>query len=123
MTGRKQMNDDETESLLQQAQVLGSEVREVIKAQLQLAGMEARRAGESLVRMIAFGIIAACLIFTAWVLVVAVGVIAVVNGGLLSLTAALLIVAVGHLAIAAYIVRDIKRRSHNLMFSITSSNC
>lgn len=116
------MNTDETENLLKQVQVLGSEVRDVVKAQLELAGMEARRAGESFVRMIALSIIAACLTLTAWALFVTAGVVAVVSGGYLSLTLALIIVAVVHLAVAFYIVRDIKRRSRNLMFAITSSN-
>lgn len=103
--------------------MLGSEIREVVRTQLQLAGMEARRAGESLVCMITFGIFAACLIFTAWALMVAAGIIALVNSGLLSITSALLIVALGHLVIALYIVKRIKRYSHNLMFSLTSRNC
>lgn len=122
MTVHKQMNTAETESLLKQVQVLGTEVREVVRAHLELAGMEARRAGESFVRMIALSVIAACLTLTAWALFVTAAVIAVVSGGYLSLTLALVIVAVVHLGAAFYIVRDIKRRSRNLMFSITNSN-
>lgn len=116
------MDKQETTSLLQQVQMLGSEVRDVLKTHFELAGMEARRAGESFVRMIAFSVIAACLTFTAWALLVCAAVIGLVSGGYLPLTLALVIVAVAHLVAAFFIVRDIKRRSRNLMFSITTSN-
>lgn len=123
MTAHNQhTNADQTESLLQQVQALESEVRGVMKAQLRLAGLETRRAGESFVRMVAFGIIAACLAFSAWALFIAAAVVAVVTSGLLSLTATLTIVSVGHVAATFYIVSYIKRRSRNLLFSKTSNS-
>nr|WP_275978120.1 phage holin family protein [Idiomarina rhizosphaerae] len=108
--------------MLEQVQALESEVRGVVKTQLQLAGMETRRAGESFVRMVALGVIAACSIFTAWAVLVAAAVIVIVNSSVLSLTTALIIVAAVHLAAAFYIVRYIKRRSRDLLFAETASS-
>ena len=122
MTAHNQTDTNETESLLKQVQALESEVRGVVKAQLQLAGMETRRAGESFVRMVAFAVLAACLAFTAWAVLVTAAVIAVVNSSVISLTRALITVAVVHLAAAFYIVRYIKRRSRDLLFAETSSS-
>lgn len=122
MTAHNQTDTNETESLLKQVQALESEVRGVVKAQLQLAGMETRRAGESFVRMVAFAVVAACLVFTAWAVLVAAAVIAVVNSSVISLTTALIIVAVAHLVAAFFIVKYIKRRSRDLLFAETSSS-
>jgi uncharacterized membrane protein YqjE len=122
VTAHKQPEANETESLLEQVQALESEVRGVVKTQLQLAGMETRRAGESFVRMVAFAVLAACLAFTAWAVLVTAAVIAIVNSSVMSLTTALVIVAVAHLAAAFYIVRYIKRRSRDLLFAETSSS-
>jgi uncharacterized membrane protein YqjE len=122
VTARNQTETNEAEGLLQQVRELQSEVRGVVKAQLQLAGMEARRAGESFVRMVAFAVIASCLVLSAWGALVAAAVAAVVNSGVLSLTTALIVVAACHLAIAFYLIRRIKHNSRNLLFSKTSSN-
>ena len=122
MTARNQTETNEPEGLLQQVRELQSEVRGVVKAQLQLAGMEARRAGESFVRMVAFAVIASCLVLSAWGALVAAAVAAVVNSGILSLTTALIVVAACHLAIAFCLIRRIKHNSRNLLFSKTSSN-
>ncbi|HET8817905.1 MAG TPA: phage holin family protein [Pseudidiomarina sp.] len=122
MAVHKPTTADDSESLYQQVQTLASEVRGVFKTQLQLAGMEARRAGESLVRMVAFGIMAACLIFTAWALLVTATVVALVMSNTLSLLTALLLVALIHLAASFLLWRAIKQLSSNLLFSITSRN-
>ncbi|MCA1766681.1 MAG: phage holin family protein [Idiomarina sp.] len=122
MTARNNKETNETESLLQQVHALENEVRGVVKAQLQLAGMEARRAGESFVRMVAFAVIVSCLLLSAWGALVAAAVAAVVASGILSLTTALIIVAACHLAIAVYLMKRIKQKSRDLLFSKTSSN-
>lgn len=122
MTAHNQADTNETESLLKQVQALESEVRGVVKTQLQLAGIETRRAGESFVRMVAFAVMAACLAFTAWAALVTAAVIAVVNSSVISLTTALIIVAVAHLVAAFHIVRYIKHRSRDLLFAETSSS-
>ena len=122
MTARNQTEASEAEGLLQQVRALQSEVRGVVRAQLQLAGMEARQDGESFVRMVAFAVIASCLVLSAWGALVAAAVAAVVSNGILSLTTALIIVAACHLAIALYLIRRIKQNSRNLLFSKTSSN-
>lgn len=122
MAVHKATGNTESETWLQQVLVLGREVRGVMKTQLELAGMEARRAGESFVRMIAFGVFAACLIFMAWALIVSAAVIAVVNAGLVNLPVALVIVAFAHLVAAFYVFSYVKRQGRNLLFSITSKN-
>jgi len=122
VTARNNKETNETESLLQQVHALENEVRGVVKAQLQLAGMEARRAGESFVRMVAFAVIVSCLVLSAWGALVAAAVAAVVASGVLSLTTALIIVAACHLAIAVYLMKRIKQKSRDLLFSKTSSN-
>ncbi|RUO73250.1 phage holin family protein [Idiomarina ramblicola] len=122
MTVHNQTETNETDSLLKQVRALENEVRGVVRTQLQLAGMEARRAGESFVRMVAFAVIASCLVLSAWGALVAAAVAAVVNSGVLSLTTALIIVAACHLAIAFYLMKRIKQKSRDLLFSKTSSN-
>ncbi|MDV6314841.1 phage holin family protein [Idiomarina sp. HP20-50] len=122
MTAPNKAEANETEGLLQQIQALESEVRGVVKAQLQLAGMETRRAGESFVRMVALGVIASCLILSAWGALVVAAVAIVVNSAVLSLTTALIVVSACHLGIALYIIKYIKRRSRDLLFSKTSSS-
>lgn len=122
MTVHNQTETKDTESLLQQVRALENEVRGVVKAQLQLAGLETRRAGESFVRMVAFAVMASCLILSAWGVLVAAAVAAVVNNGLLSLPTALIVIAVCHLGIAFYLIKRIKQRSRDLLFSKTTSN-
>lgn len=122
MTAHNQDDSTNTESLLQQVQALEREVRGVVKTQLQLAGLETRQAGESLVRMVALAVILGCVVFTAWIALLAAIVVASISAGIVSLTTALLITVIAHAAIAFYLTRLVRRRGRDLLFSQTSSN-
>lgn len=122
MTAHNQGNSNDTEGLLQQVQALQSEVRGVIKTQLQLAGLETRQAGESLVRMVALAVILGCVVFTAWIALLAAIIAASISAGIVSLTTALLITVIAHIGIAFYLSRRVRRRGRDLLFSETSSN-
>ena len=60
--------------------------------QLQLAALETKLAGESLVSMIAAGVVVAVLLVTAWLGLVAAGVLALIHSGVLASLAMLLAV-------------------------------
>jgi uncharacterized membrane protein YqjE len=122
VTAHNQDDSTNTESLLQQVQALEREVRGVVKTQLQLAGLETRQAGESLVRMVALAVILGCVVFTAWIALLAAIVVASISAGIVSLTTALLITVIAHAAIAFYLTRLVRRRGRDLLFSQTSSN-
>lgn len=122
MTAHNQDDSTNTESLLQQVQALEREVRGVVKTQLQLAGLETRQAGESLVRMVALAVIVGCAVFTAWIALLAAIIAASISAGIVSLTTALLITVIAHAGIALYLTRLVRRRGRDLLFSQTSSN-
>lgn len=122
MTAHNQDDSTDTESLLQQVQALEREVRGVLKTQLQLAGLETRQAGESLVHMVALAVILGCVVFTAWIALLAAIITASVNVGIVSLTTALIVTAVAHVVLAFYLARIVRRRGRDLLFSETSGN-
>ncbi len=107
--------------LLDVARLLEREVRGVVYEHLYLAALEARQAGESLVRIIAMGLIAACLLATAWLALVGATVVVMVQNALLTAGAALILVFAVHCLVAMFLVAVIRKHSRSLTFPATIS--
>lgn len=79
--------------LLGNVQALWQDLRGLLHDHLQLAALEAQRAGKSLVNMVIYGVAAAILVVTAWLGLMAAGVLWLIDLGLNSSLA--LLAAVG----------------------------
>ncbi len=88
---------------------------------LVLAALETRQAGESLVRIIAMGLITACLLSTAWLALVSAVVIVLVQHTLLTASIALMLVFAVHGLVAMLLIAAIRKRSRSLLFPATIS--
>lgn len=106
---------------LEEARLLERELRGVVHDHLSLAALEARQAGESLVRIVAMGIITACLMFSAWLALVSAVVLVLVRHSLVTAGSALILVFAVHCVVAMLLVGAIRRRSRHLMFPGTIS--
>ena len=84
---------DSGTGLLGNVQVLWRDLRGLLHDHLQLAALEAQRAGKSLVNMVIYGVAAAILVVTAWLGLMAAGVLWLIDLGLNSSLA--LLAAVG----------------------------
>jgi hypothetical protein len=104
--------------VLADAQSLWYELLGLVVDRLQLAALETQRAGVSLVTMIISGLIVAGLFTTAWLGLLAVAVIALINSGLLA-TSALLLAVAFNLVLALMLLGVIRRQSHYLQFPAT----
>ncbi len=100
---------------------LERELRGIVHDHLLLAALETRQAGESLVRIIAMGLITACLLSTAWLALVSAGVIVLVQHSLMTPSSALMLVFAVHCLLAMLLVTAIRRRSRSLLFPATIS--
>jgi uncharacterized membrane protein YqjE len=107
--------------LLESAKLLERELRSIVHDHLILAALETRQAGESLVRIIAMGVITACLLLTAWLALVSAVAIMLVQYTLVTAGAALILVFAVHCVAAMVLVWAIRRRSRYLMFPATIS--
>lgn len=104
--------------LLEDAKLLWNEVRGLTHDQFQLATLELKLAGESLVIMIAAAVMAAVLVISGWLGLVAAAVFGLIDIGVGPLTALLLGVAANVIG-ALLLVFLIRRRSHYLQFPAT----
>jgi hypothetical protein len=95
-----------------------NEFRGLVHDQAHLAALEARQAGRSLVAIVAYGIVVAVLVVSAWLGVVGALVLGLINVGLGGWAAVLLGVLV-NLAGAVGFVFAIRRRSRDLAFPAT----
>lgn len=107
--------------LLEEARLLERELRGVVYDHLSLAGLETRQAGESLVRIIAMGLITACLLISAWLALVGTVVIVLVQHSLITAGGALMLVFAFHCLLAMVLVASIRKRSRHLLFPATIS--
>ena len=64
------------------AQVLWHDLRGLAHDHLQLAALETQRAGKSLINMVVYGVAAAILLVSAWLGLMAAGVLWLIAGGL-----------------------------------------
>ena len=111
-TQNESLNDT---SVLADAQYLGYELLGLLVDHLQLAALETKRAGVSLVTMIIAGLMIAGLFTSAWLGLLAVTVIVLTNNGLLA-THALLLAVAFNLLLALILLAVIRRKSHYLQF-------
>jgi hypothetical protein len=104
--------------LLDDAESLLNELRGLAHDHLNLAALEVKRAGNGLVTMIAAGIIVAVLLVSAWIGLLAAGILWLTELGLKPMFAVLLAVGVNFvLALILYVI--IRRQSDYLRFPET----
>lgn len=104
--------------LLAEARSLWSDLRGIAQDRLQLAALETRVAGESLARMVGAGVLAALLVVTAWLAIVAAIAVALIAAGVPT-AIALLIVAIANIGGAVALYFMIRKLAHNLSFPAT----
>jgi uncharacterized membrane protein YqjE len=109
----------ENPGLLDEFVLLGRELRATAHSQLRLAALETRQAGESLITIIAMGLIAAGLIFSTWLALVAAVMLALVERGLMTASAASLLAMAANMLVALVLIAVIRRRSRHLLLSAT----
>ena len=102
--------------LPKEAQWLWYELRGLAHDHLQLAALETQRAGESLVTMIAAGMIVAGLLLSAWLGLMGAAVLALTSRGVMASGSALLLAVAVNLGVALVLFGVIRRRSHHLRF-------
>ncbi|MGB8436385.1 MAG: phage holin family protein [Burkholderiales bacterium] len=100
------------------AQSLWEAVRGLTHDQLQLAALETTLAGQSLVTMIAAGVIVAVLLVSAWLGLETIGVLLLIQHGVFASVAVLAVVGV-NLALALILYAVIRRKCRNLRFPAT----
>ena len=104
--------------MLDNASALWNDLKSLAHDHLELAALETKRAGESLVSIVVFGIVAAILVVTAWMGLVAALVLWLIALGLAPAVAVLIGVAV-NLAGAGGLVFLIKARTEAFKFPAT----
>lgn len=109
---------DGAPGLMDDVKSLWTEVRGLTYDHLQLAALETKLAGESLVSMIAAGVIVAVLLVTAWLGLVGAAVLALINSGMLASIAMLLAVAL-NVVVAFVLYKVIRNKSQNLRWAAT----
>lgn len=102
--------------LLEDARSLWREGSALFQDRLQLAALETRLAGESLVTMIAAGVIVAVLVVAAWLGLMGAAIVMLVGFGIGAGTALLLGVLV-NLAVALALCQMIRGKSRHLLWA------
>lgn len=102
--------------LPKEVELLWCELRGLAHDHLQLAALETQRAGESLVTMIAAGMIVAGLLLSAWLGLMGAAVLALTSRGVMGSGSALLLAVAVNLLVALALGGVIRRRSHHLRF-------
>jgi hypothetical protein len=105
-------------ALLEEVKQLWQELRGLAHDQLKLAALETRLAGESLVTMIAAGLIVAVLVVSAWLGLIGAAVLWLVSVGVMGSIAMLLAVA-ANLVFALILYDVIRRQGRHLQFPAT----
>lgn len=103
---------------LENASGLWDDLRGLAHDHLQLAALETQRAGKSLVDMVIYAVAAAILVVTAWLGLMAAGVLWLIDFGLNASLALLLVVAL-NIAAACILLVMIRRSSEHLRFPAT----
>jgi uncharacterized membrane protein YqjE len=113
-------NDRETDfSLLEDAQLLWEDLSELIHTRLHLTGMEIRQAGKSLASMLIMAVFAALLLITAWLGLLAAGIMKLREEAIMDTSAALLLTVGINLLVAFILYLIIRRKSRHLQFPAT----
>ncbi len=103
-------------SLPKEVALLWGELCGLAHDHLQLAALETQRAGESLVTMIAAGMLVAGLLLSGWLGLMAAAVLALTSRNIITSDSALLLAVAGNLLVALIFCGVIRRRSHHLRF-------
>lgn len=104
--------------VLEDAQSLWQELRELSHDRFRLAALEAQRAGDSLVSMIVAGVMVAVLLIGAWLGLLAAAVLWLVEHGVGPISA-ILIAVVFNLLLSLLLFAVIRRKSRYLQFPAT----
>lgn len=105
--------------VLDSVKALGSSLRGLAHDHLRIAALETRLAGQSLVNMIAASVALAVLVVSAWLILVAIGVIVLVNNSGVGIVVAMLIALAVNLGVAFMLFRLILELSRHLGFPAT----
>lgn len=105
-------------SVMEDVRTLWHEVRGLGHDRLQLVALEAQQAGVSLVNMVIAGIVVAGLLCSAWLGILTISVITLIENGLI-LRSALLLAVVLNLLLALIGYRYLTRKSRFLRFPAT----
>lgn len=108
-----------TPGLLDEARAIFAEVRGLAQDRVQLAALETRLAGQSVVRMLVAGVVAAVMLISAWIALVAMGVVALVEYAGLSVLISLGLAALVNVLAAGALYLAVRKMSHNLTFPRT----
>jgi len=106
-------------TVLEDAQSLWHELRGLTNDRLRLAALETQRAGESLVSMLVTGVMVAALLISAWLGLMAAGVLGLIENGLLVASSAVLLAVAFNLLLALILCGAIRRKSRYLQFPAT----
>lgn len=107
----------EGEAVPEQARLLWGELRGLAHDHLQLAALETQQAGESLVIMIAGGIVLGGLLLTIWLGLLAAAVFELTSRGIVTLGSALMLTVALNLVAALLLWGEIRRRGRGLRFA------
>jgi uncharacterized membrane protein YqjE len=105
-------------SVFSEAAALWHELRQLAHEQLGLAALETRQAGISLATMMGLAVVAALLLVTAWLTLIAGGVLWMIDSEV-AWPWAILVVLILNLGAAALVIVEIRKKSRNLLFSAT----
>ncbi|MGX5914438.1 phage holin family protein [Aliidiomarina sp. Khilg15.8] len=105
------------QGLVEEAQALIADYRALAGGHLRLAALEAREAGESLIKMIITGIVTGGFLVLAWVSLMAALTFAVVEQGWLPASLTLLFIGVAHLVLVLVGIALVRRQGRGLLFS------
>lgn len=98
---------------------LARELRGLVHDHLALAGLEARRAGESLVWMVILGVMVGGLLLSAWLGLLAAGVLMLIERGVMSGPGTVLLAVGANLLLALILGWAICRQRPHLQFPAT----
>jgi uncharacterized membrane protein YqjE len=101
--------------LLRRAAMLVGDMRELACDHLELAALEARRAGSELIRMLCAAVAISILLTTAWLALIAGGIVWATNAGM-SWSSALLIAAILNVVIGAILAWWIRSNAQEPLF-------
>lgn len=104
--------------VMEYAQSLWQELRELGHDRFQLAALETQRAGDSLVAMIMAGVMVAILLIGAWLGLEAAAVLWLIEHGVVT-SSAILLAVVFNLLLSLILCRVIRRKSRYLQFPAT----
>lgn len=115
-------SDSVQQGLFDEFKALIGSIRALIKDHAHIAALETRQAGESLVKIIAMGLIATFMIFTGWLALIGALVMLLLAFTALSPIIALLLVVLVHGLATVGLVFAIRTQSRHLLFPTVVQN-